>query len=137
MFLHWVFPSSLSMNSMYSWYDKDAWWMGITSEKCSFYWVSFSDAILTEASWDVFLKLVEDVVEFFLCFCNCTQRYHFYKLSTMLLALEELYIVNWFQFWMFNKITCLFSIFNIELVSLIWKWFLFMFLFFGFTHSSL
>ena len=51
---------------MYFLNDKYYWSMDITSEEGWFSWGSFTAAILPETSWDVFLTLVEDALEYLL-----------------------------------------------------------------------
>ena len=53
--------------------------MNTTSEYYSISWGSFTDAILPDASRDVCLKLVEDVVEYFSLFVQ-----HYWKIYLLL-----------------------------------------------------
>ena len=54
---------------------------------------------------------------FVICFCNGNRRYICCECITMLLTLEERYTTNWFQFTIYNTMTWIVSILNIEVVS--------------------
>ena len=94
--------------------------MNTISQDCSTTSGSFTDAIWSDTSWAVFLKIVEDIVKGFSLVCE--------KLLEAILAfIVALYSwifknVTWsigFSLWVFNKMAFLFYIFNVEHVS--WK----------------